>query len=318
MPNTFCDNVDPQAISSVFLKYEPADWYTLTLYFRSLENEENRKTTVIPEDLLSGHSIKNDIVIECIRRNNNLPQRLIDIHPNAFGAHPIRQLTIKECDLNETKDYSFMIMFYRLTNLNLWDTINMDLVDGWAKLLPLATAEKSYSINQTSFAKYGLQSLTLKGTRMSQSTVGRILKGLLHSPSAKTLSDLSLVGNNMLTSIPEEIKFFSSLNNLRLCRLIEGYGRIPIIKAGSLQNDSLDRLSLWEEINFSGIGLQHIEPSVFKGNYLCNDLYKRHNIINSPSITRKLFESPDLFGLEQLDSIRIFGLSKPSPADDYH
>ena len=269
-----CEKVTTNEIHSLFAKYQPANWIELRI---ELNNADGSDLISIPENFLANHVVDDRIYIKCLNINET-SKMMLEIHPNAFGFHNIELFSISNCNMSFTTNYSFMRGFYRLSTLSISNSPNMDLEDQWIKLFLMppesnnSTGVNNETIsNKTRFAELGLQKLSLTNSKMSESTVRCILRGLLNF-SADTLTSLKVEGNK-LRAIPEEIKFFKSILELCVSSLPLGYG-ISVITTGSLQHPSIDRIVEWDEINLYDIRLQHIEPGAFTGLYTITYLSK--------------------------------------------
>ena len=188
----FCINIQPDDISSLFAKYQREHWFDLWILLNNTD-----LTTVVPKHFLKNHSVEHHINIKCEKELR--PQQLLKIHPDAFvGQNATKQLLIGFCDMNATKNYRFLNGFHGLTSLLLTHLSNMDLIDEWAKVLPISDnlfgessmmSRNDSSTNQETtrtsreqiFAEHGLVEFIMFRTWMSESTFIRILNGLLHS-----------------------------------------------------------------------------------------------------------------------------------------
>ena len=248
----FCDEIMPKDIRLVFAKYRPENWVSLDI---SLPEQFDDNHIVIPENFLVNHVINGSIEIKCLSSKvNKLSKIVLEIHPNAFGAQLISEFVIENCDMNATKEYSFMNGFNRLTQFWLNGSINMDLDYEWGKLLSIKNEDQR-------FAEQGLKIVRLLNNRMSELTVRCILQGILHL-SVETLEQLDIEGN-FLTAIPEEIKHFRSLTHLEISgQRVAGF-KIHTIPIDLLQDPDLEYIKNWEKITLTGISLQGIEPGTF-------------------------------------------------------
>ena len=265
-----CKGLDPEGLRSLFTKFRSARWDEL-----NIEIPESN-LTVIPENFLANHVVENRIIIDCPFESSFQ----LKIHPKAFNFQPIKYFSLSFCHLTATVDYSFVIGFHQLTNFILFETPGIDLIDEWTKLLPITCNHNNDSVtkNETDrpFGMNGFKEMVLTGVGMPESTVCRILKGLSRF-SADTLKIL-MIGGNELTKIPEEIKFFTSLEVLDITMLTKGFS-IPVIKAGSLRSPSLlsdNLMEGWRVINFFEIGLQRIEKGALEGLNLNTIVWNRY------------------------------------------
>ena len=257
----FCGNIPLSKISQVFQQKEEQNFNAI-----DIENIEIRIASmdlVIPDNLLAGHQVKNEIELYAIV----IGFQTLRIAPEAFRSSQNYTRIVKFFFFNLSGlDFVFLKNFKKIKELIfMWD-LNIHLVF-WDTLPPLNSL-RSLSINYctglniwTEFPQLvnGLAHFTLVGNNIDDFVMNRILQKILQS-SENTLEHLNLE-KNALIEFPWQIQSFKRLN-----WLYAGLNpsMLTSVKAGSfsfLSNSSIQGIYLVSS------GIEAIEPGAFPGIY---------------------------------------------------
>ena len=253
----YCTKVlESDDIRSLFEKRTPAVIQDLEMNFYRLNDSD----VLLPEDFLGNHTFTNIMVLKAQESPYAyLGYRLI-AHDNAFNLatkKSLKRLELIGFDMNGT-DLRFLNGFHRLETFMANHITNIGLAKWETLLIPAAENGNEFA----NWFGFNLGNLYLNFDGMNDSTTKYILQVFLNI-STNSL-ELLEISDNILTRIPEEIKWFKRIASISLMGGSSPTDLIGVITAGSLNFSHRTLHSqLWIDLSFNSIS--RIDPDAFEG-----------------------------------------------------
>lgn len=248
-----CDQVPISTIQEYFSKLGALN---IELQFTSFKlTIAPSETSSIPANLL-GTSSTSRLSITCMGSSYQLA-----IDKNAFRSSKLsaKGVSIRDCDLGKQPDFAFLSGFQSLISLTIHNSKNFNSFEG----VPSQSQFEQVAIwNSRGFenlkdcpqiALPSLKQFYLIGNELDDETTAKLLETFAQA-SVGTLEELK-IDQNKLTRIPDLVKSFSKLNELRL-------------ENNAIKNINAKSLALSGFVGFLHLGentLSSFEPDAFGG-----------------------------------------------------